>query len=110
MSNYKLSKEIKKLKDREFRQYKENKRLLTSLKEEDLNPSRAVLICEKRIKYIEKIYDELTPFEKQMFDYIFHKNYDWAYCETHFNISKSTYYNCYNKYINSLAKEWGILK
>ena len=110
MSNYKLSKETKILMDREFRQYKENKRLLNFLKEDDLNPSRVLLICQKRMEYIEKIYNNLTPFEKQMYDYIFHKNYDWAYCETHFNVSKSTYYNCYNKYINSLAKEWGILK
>ena len=97
MSNYKLSKETKILMDREFRQYKENKRLLNFLN-------------QKRMEYIEKIFNNLTPFEKQMYDYIFAKNYDWAFCETHFNISKSTYYNLYNKFINSLAKEWGLLK
>lgn len=105
MSN--LSKEMKKLMEREFRQYKENKRLLNSLNEDSENPSRAILICKKRIDYIEYIYNSLTPFEKQMYDYIFNKNYDWSYCETHFNISKSTYYNLYNKFLNSLAKEWG---
>ena len=48
MSNYKLSKETKILMDREFRQYKENKRLLNFLKEDDLNPSRVLLICQKK--------------------------------------------------------------
>lgn len=105
MSN--LSKETKKIMERELRQYKENKRLLNSLKEDNTNSSRAILICKKRIDYIEEIYSELTPFEKQMYDYIFNKNYDWVYCETHFNISKSTYYNIYNKCINLLAEEWG---
>ena len=104
-----LSKEIKKLMDREFRQYKDNKRLLNSLKENNTTPTRALLICENRIKCIEKIYTCLTPFEKQMFEYIFYKNYDWIYCESNFRISKSTYYNIYNKCINLLAKEWGEL-
>lgn len=104
-----LSKEIKKLMDREFRQYKDNKRLLNSLKENNTTPSRALLICENRIKCIERIYTGLTPFEKQMFEYIFYKNYDWTYCESNFRISKSTYYNIYNKCINLLAKEWGEL-
>lgn len=102
-----LSKEIKKLMDRELRQYKDNKRLLNSLKECNTNPSRVLLICENRIKCVEKIYNSLTPFEKQMFEYIFYKNYDWVYCQTEFNVSRSTYYNIYNKCINLLAKEWG---
>ena len=104
---FKLSKEMKKLMDREFRQYKDNKCLLNRIKQENKIPSRAVLICEDRMKYIENIYKRLTPFEKQVFEYIFYKNYDWAYCESNFNISKSTYYNIYNKCINFLAAEWG---
>ena len=103
----KLSKETKKLMERELRQYKDNKRLLNKLKEDITSPSRALLICENRMKYIENVINSLTPFEKQMFEYIFYKNYDWIYCESNYNISKSTYYNIYNKCINLLAKEWG---
>lgn len=103
----KLSKETKKLMERELRQYKDNKRLLNKLKEDTTSPSRALLICENRMKYIENVINSLTPFEKQMFEYIFYKNYDWIYCESNYNISKSTYYNIYNKCINLLAKEWG---
>ena len=103
----KLSKETKKLMERELRQYKDNKRLLNRLKEDTTSPSRALLICENRMKYIENVINSLTPFEKQMFENIFYRNYDWAYCETHFNISKFTYYNIYNKCINLLAEEWG---
>ena len=103
----KLSKETKKFLERELRQYKENKRLLERLKKEDKTPSRVILICEDRLKYIENVFNSLTPFEKQMFCYIFFNHYDWAYCETHFRISRSTYYNVYNKCINLLAEEWG---
>ena len=103
----KLSKEFKILMERELRQYKDNKRLLNRLKVNNATPSRAILICEDRMKYVENVIERLTPFEKQMYDYIFNKNYDWKYCETHFNISRSTYYNIYNKCINLLTEEWG---
>lgn len=103
----KLSKETKKLMERELRQYKDNKRLLDRLKVNNEVSSRAIIICEDRIKYIENVINSLTPFEKQMFENIFYRNYDWTYCETHFNISKFTYYNIYNKCINLLAEEWG---
>ena len=105
-----MQKEVKKLMEQELRQYKYNKCLLERLKLNNKNPSRAILICEDRMKCIENIYNNLTPFEKKMFERIFYDNYDWKYCETNFNISKSTYYNLHNKFINSLAKEWGLLK
>ena len=105
----KLSKETKKLMERELRQYKENKRLLNKLKEDTTSPSRTLLICEDRMKYVENVLKKLTPFEKQMFENIFYKNYDWVYCEANFHISKFTYYNIYNKCINLLAEEWGRL-
>lgn len=102
-----LSKEVKKLMEREFRQYKDNKRLLNRLNSESTTPSRTVIICEDRMRYIENVLKRLNPFEKQMFENIFYKNYDWTYCEAKYNVSKSTYYNIYNKCINLLAQEWG---
>lgn len=103
----KLSKEVKNLMERELRQYKDNKRLLNILKAESTTPSRAIIICEERMKYIENVLKKLNPFEKQMFENIFYKNYDWSYCETNFHISKFTYYNIFNKCISLLAQEWG---
>lgn len=108
MSN-KLSKETKKMMDREFRQYKDNKRLLNRLKADTTISTRILLICEDRIRYIENVYNRLSPFEKQVFEYIFYKNFDSIYCELNFNISKSTYYNIYNKCIKKLAEEWGVI-
>lgn len=103
----KLSKEAKKILERELRQYKENKQLINKLKIDDNISTRVILICLDRIKYVENVFNKLNPFEKQVFEYIFYKNFDSIYCESYLNVSKSTYYNIYNKCINFLAEEWG---
>lgn len=103
----KLSKEVKNLMERELRQYKDNKRLLNRLKADSTTPSRAIIICEDRMRYIENVLKKLSPFEKQMFENIFYENYDWNYCQIKYNVSKSTYYNIFNKCIILLAQEWG---
>lgn len=106
MSN-KLSKDIKKHMERELKQYWNNKLKLEKLKEQIDKPSRAILLCEERMLYIGNVIKELNPFELQVFNYIFKERCDCIYCETVYNISKSTYYNIYNKAINLLAAEWG---
>lgn len=105
MSN-KLSKEVKKRMEREFKQYWDNKKKLEQLKQSSQS-SRAILLCEERMKYIENVMKQLNPFELQVFHYIFKECCDCIYCETTYNISKSTYYNIYNKSIRLLAEEWG---
>ena len=131
MSKYKLSKDLKKRMDRELRQYWDNKRKLkkleldiieannstqgnsnsisdlTSQKAIKLLSTRSILYCQERITYIENVFKRLNSFEKQMFERIFKHGYDWLYCEVNFRVSKSTYYNIYNKCIYFLAQEWG---
>ena len=106
MSN-KLSKEFKKQMERELKQYWHNKQKIERLKEQRDKPSRAIILCEERMQYIENVMKELNPFELQVFTYIFKERCDCTYCETVYNISKSTYYNIYNKAITLLAEEWG---
>ena len=133
MYKYKLPKDLKKRMDRELRQYWLNKQKLehleleiiessspkdnqyntnsisdsTSQKAIKLISTRSILYCKERISYIENVINRLNSFEKQMFENIFKNGYDWLYCETIYHVSKSTYYNVYNKCIYFLAEEWG---
>ena len=107
MSNFKLSKELKKKMERELRQYDENKKQLNSLKKYNTVSTRKYLYIEQRLIYVENVYNKLKPFEKEVFDLIFNKNCDSVYVEVNKNISKSTYYNVFNKCIYLLAQEWG---
>ena len=130
----KLSKEVKLRMKRELEQYWQNKKKLRDLEEKIIDASpgringlpknntisdttaqkaiklvstRSILFCRERIMYIENVINQLTPFEQKIFEAIFKNRCNCKYCETHFNISKSTYYNIYNRCINMLAKEWG---
>ena len=106
-----MNKETKDFLEREMKQYWNNKDILNMLKSSKLNSmsTRSLLIVEQRMKYIENAYNQLRPFEKAVYNLIFKDCYDWTYCEANKNISKSTYYNIYNKSIELLAKEWGYL-
>lgn len=112
----KMDKEFKKQMDREYRQYWLNKKKIEKLEQEMLSASqenlqststRTILYLKQRIVYIENAISQLKPFEKEVFDLIFEENRDWLYCEVNKNISKSAYYNIYNKAIRLLAEEWG---
>lgn len=133
MYKYKLPKDLKKRMDRELRQYWLNKQKLeqleleiieatspkdnqhssnfisdsTSQKAIKLISTRTILFCKERISYIENVINRLNSSEKQLFECIFKNGYDWLYCEVNFHISKSTYYNIYNKCLFFLAEEWG---
>lgn len=111
MFKRKLSKEVKKRMEIELRQYWYNKqkleRLETDYKSINQISTRSILFCRERIMYIENVIKKLNNFEKQMFIYIFKYGYDWLFCETTYHISRSTYYNIYNKCIFLLAEEWG---
>lgn len=105
----KIKKEVKKQMERELRQYYDNKKLFKKL-QNDVKTSTRTLIClEQRILYVENVINRLNAFERQVFDMIFKEKADCIYCQTHFNISKSTYYNIINKSIDILAQEWGIV-
>ena len=101
----KLDKEIKKRMERELRQYYDNKKKIEKLK--DKISTRRLLYLEERVHYVENVYNKLRPFEQEVYKLIFLKNFSSTYCETHKNISKTTYYNIFNKSIYYLAEEWG---
>ncbi len=105
----KINKQVKKFLDRELRQYKLNKKKLIRLeeKEKGIEPSRVTIMVKERTEYIDNVIMQLNPFEKEVFKLIFFEGRDWLYCEINKNISKSTYYNIYNKIISLLAEEWG---
>ena len=105
MKSYKLDKEIKKRMERELRQYYDNKKKIEKLK--DKISTRRLLYLEERVHYVENVYNKLRPFEQEVYKLIFLKNFSSTYCETHKNISKTTYYNIFNKSIYYLAEEWG---
>jgi hypothetical protein len=110
MSNYKLPKELKNKMERELRQYYYNKKKLDRLKATLLNnniSSRSLLYLEERLQYVENAYKRLKPYEQKVYDLIFKDCCDPLYCETNEGISKSTYYNIFNKSIYYLAEEWG---
>lgn len=107
MQNYKLQKDLKNRMEREIRQYKDNKKELDNLKKNNNESTRRYLYIEKRLLYVERAYNRLKPFEKQIYSLIFFDNRDSVYCETQKNISRSTYYNIFNKSILYLAQEWG---
>ncbi len=124
MSNYKLPKDLKKIMERELRQYYDNKKKLIRLKEmiiqEKQNTSdptgdktikientRRLIYLEERLHYVENVYNRLRPFEQEIYDLIFKKQCNPVYCENIKGISRSTYYNIFNKSIYFLAEEWG---
>ena len=124
MSNYKLPKELKKRMERELRQYYYNKKKLNKLKnliiEEKnistdptanktakLESTRSLIYLEERLQYVENVYNSLKPYEQQVYNLIFKESYNPLYCETNECISRSTYYNVFNKSIYLLAAEWG---
>lgn len=102
-----MQKDIKELMSREFKQYWINKDKLNKLTQQ--TSTRTILICQERVQFVENVIKQLNDYELQIFNYIFKQCCNARYCEMNYNISKSTYYNIYNKAVNLLAKEWGIL-
>ena len=129
----KISKEVKKRMDRELRQYWDNIKKIEKLRSDIIEESnngeggtksnttsdptyqkaikllstRGLTLLEERILYVSNTIKRLTPFERKVFNLIFKDGCDSLYCETYEHISKSTYYNIYNKSIYYLAEEFG---
>ena len=111
MAGYKIPKELRNRMERELRQYYDNKKKLDKLKKQfevdESNSSRSLLYLEERLHYVEITYKRLKPYEQNVYNLIFKEQCDPTYCETIENISRSTYYNVFNKSITLLAEEWG---
>lgn len=104
--NYKLPKELKEKMEKEIKQYDYNLKLFEQLKNQNDN-SRRLLYIEHKLYCVENTYNQLDSFEKEVYDYIFKKHYNWLYCESVKRINKNTYYHVYNKSLYLLAKEIG---
>ncbi len=124
MPNYKLPKELKNRMERELRQYYDNKKKLDKLKlslieerprTEDptgnkvsgLESTRSLIYLEERLHYVENVYNRLRPYEQKIYNLIFKECCNPLYCEVEESISRSTYYNIFNKSLYYLAEEWG---
>lgn len=124
MASYRLPKELKKRMEREIRQYEDNQKKLNRLKNDiideanidkdstgkkviKMESTRKLIYLEERLHFVEKAYNRLRPFEKEVYNLIFKENCDCVYCESQKNISKTTYYNILNKSLYYLAEEWG---
>ena len=103
---YKLHKELKEKMLTEIEQYDYNLKLFKQLQENNEN-TRRLLFIEHKLNCVENAYNQLDTFEKEVYDYIFKKHYNWLYCESVKQINKNTYYHVYNKSLYLLAKEIG---
>ena len=103
---YKLHKELKEKMLTEIEQYDYNLKLFKQLQKNNEN-TRRLLYIEHRLNCVENAYNQLDPFEKEVYKYIFHNHYNWLYCESMKQINKNTYYHVYNKSLYLLAKEIG---
>ena len=108
---YKLSKDVKRNMERELRQYYTNKKELEDLKKgidgSNTICTRRFLYLERRIIYVENVFNKLDSSEQEIYNYIFKLGYNWLYCQMNKNITKDTYYNVFNKATYLLAQEWG---
>ena len=69
--------------------------------------SRAILVVAERLHYIDNAISRLNDEEREIFEIIFKKKLNQRAAETYECISKSQYYNLYNKIIYLAAIELG---
>ena len=69
--------------------------------------SRAILVVAERLHYIDNAISRLNEEEREIFEIIFKKKLNQRAAETYECISKSQYYNLYNKIIYLAAIELG---
>jgi len=81
----------------------------TAQKALKLTSTRAIIVLQRRILYIESAIKRLNPEEKKVFEIIFKERYNQKLAETHKNISSSIYYTVYRKIIYLTALEFGLI-
>lgn len=69
--------------------------------------SRAILVVAERLHYINNAVSRLNDEEREIFEIIFKKKLNQRAAETYEYITKSQYYNLYNKIIYLAAIELG---
>lgn len=111
--NYKLKYHLRQYIKQELYDFNKNKQILKdvqnnlkSIKTSQSVNSSSILILQKKITGIEKVYNNLGPEEKELFNIIFEKGCNQLYARTYYNITKDMYYNAMNKIIYLVAKEY----
>lgn len=111
--NYKLKYHLRQYIKQELYDFNNNKQILKdvqnnlkSIKKSQSVNSNTILILQKKITGIEKVYNNLSPEEKELFNIIFEKGCNQLYARTYYNITKDMYYNAMNKIIYLTAKEY----
>lgn len=73
----------------------------------NLRSSKSILLLERKLKAIEKVFSRLSKEEYEIVELIFKKGQSQIYTQMHNYINKDTYYNTYNKVIYLTAVEFG---
>lgn len=74
---------------------------------EELKSTKSILLLERKLKAIERVFKRLTKEEYEVVELIFKKGQSQIYTQMHNYINKDTYYNTYNKVIYLTAVEFG---
>ena len=113
MKNYKLSYHLRNYIKQELYDFKKNKQILKDVQKnmQSIGTSQAVnsktiLILQKKITSIEKVYKNLNENDKELFNIIFEKGCNQLYAKTYYNVTKDMYYNAMNKIIYLTAIEY----
>lgn len=111
--NYKLKYHLRQYIKQELYDFNKNKKILVdvqnnlkSIKNSQAVDSNSILILQRKITCIEKVYDGLNKDEQELFNIIFEKGCNQLYARTYYNITKDMYYNGMNKIIYLTAKEY----
>jgi hypothetical protein len=113
IKKYKLKYHLRQYIKQELYDFNRNKQILKdiqkniqSLECSNTVNSKTLLILQKKIIAIEKVYQSLNEDEKKLFNIIFEKGCNQLYAKTYYNITKDMYYNAMNKIIYLTAKEY----
>lgn len=105
MDRYKTPWHVRQYIKTELLEYKDNRRILSTLQ----GNTKTLLLAEKRLNQIDKVLDSLNKEDRDVAETIFFEKYTQAGAEVAKNISKAMYYNCMNKVIYLVAKEMELI-
>ena len=103
---YKLPLHIKNYIQTELYDYEENKKIIKKLENKS---TRSILLSIQRLNKIEKVYNNLSPEDKDAVKKIFFEKHNQVYAEMNDNITKDMYYNVKNKMIYLTAIEFDLI-
>lgn len=103
---YKLPLHIKNYIQTELYDYEENKKIIKKLENKS---TRSILLSIQRLNKIEKVYNKLSPEDRDAVKKIFFEKHNQVYAEMNDNITKDMYYNVKNKMIYLTAIEFDLI-